>query len=80
MLLVSRMTGSFSTGLCAVLALMGQCHYAHRSVLMDLRLDEQIPELTAHVREAQAEPFQRFIEESSTSSGDQPMCYGEWIS
>jgi hypothetical protein len=40
---VNGMVGSYSTHLCAVLVLRGQCLNCHRSVTKDLRRDIQAP-------------------------------------
>jgi hypothetical protein len=78
------MVESYSTGLCAVLALREECLNGHRNVIRNLRRSRQTPEGIAHAQEAQAESLQGFVERSrelfaALSSGDQPRCSGEWI-
>jgi hypothetical protein len=77
---VNGMVENYSTCLCAVLVLRGQCLNVHRSVMRDLHLGVLTPDEIAHAREAQTESLQRFVEGSrrsftALSSGDRPQGY-----
>jgi hypothetical protein len=76
------MVGSYSTRLCAVFALRGQCLNGHCSVMRDLRRGRQTLEGIVHAQEAQAESLQRFVEGSRALFvvlflGDQSQCCGD---
>jgi transposase len=58
---VNGMIESYSTRLCAILALRGQCLNWHCSVMRDLRCGVRTPEEIAHARKAQAKSLQRFV-------------------
>jgi hypothetical protein len=80
---INGMIENYSTLLCAILALRGQCLNVHPDVVRDLRHGVRIPEEIAHARETQTESLQKFVEGSRElfailSSGDRPQGYCKW--